>query len=58
MERQASESPTRRKDHRTRRIVMILIGVGVGALCRLMPPEYQGPCGIAAKLLSVFLGSP
>ena len=48
----------RQKKHRNRRLLMAGLGIAVGLLCRALPIHYQWPCGVAAKALAVFLGSP
>ncbi len=35
---------------------MLLLGAALGLVCRLLPPDYQGPCGLVAKLVGLFLG--
>ena len=35
---------------------MLTVGVGLGVLCRYVPPQYQAPCGYVTKLLGIFMG--
>lgn len=35
---------------------MLALGVGLGLVCRLLPPEYQGPCSAVAKVVGLILG--
>lgn len=48
----------RRKVSRKRRLVMIAVGVGLGVACRLIPPQYQGPCAMVVKVLALVVGVP
>ena len=50
--------PRQSKSLRKRRLVMMALGIGAGLLCRVLPIHYQGPCGIAAKLLYYLVGGP
>lgn len=47
-----------RKSSRKRRVVMLLLGVGMGLLCKVLPPEYHPPCGVATKVIGLLLGVP
>jgi hypothetical protein len=47
---------SKRRSSRKRRLLMIGVGVGLGIICRLVPPEYQGPCGVVTKIVVVIMG--
>ena len=46
-----SRKPTRRK-----RLILFVVGVSLGVVCRLLPPEYQGPCNVVARIVGFALG--
>ena len=35
---------------------MLVVGIGLGVACRLVPAHYQGPCSIVVRALALFLG--
>ena len=35
---------------------MLAVGVGLGVLCRYVPPQYQAPCALVTKFLGIFMG--
>lgn len=37
---------------------MILVGVGLGVACRILPEHYQGPCSVVVRVLALFVGVP
>lgn len=47
---------SKRRVSRKRRLVMVVVGVGLGVVCRFIPHEYQGPCAVVTKLLAAFVG--
>lgn len=50
------ESKPPRKSTRKKRIVLFLVGVTLGIICRSLPPEYQGPCNIVVRVVGYLLG--
>lgn len=52
----AEKSESKRRTSRKRRLVMVVVGLGLGVVCRLVPHEYQGPCAVVTKLLAAFVG--
>lgn len=52
----AEKSESKRRVSRKRRLVMVVVGVGLGVVCRFVPHEYQGPCALVTKLLAAFVG--
>lgn len=51
-----SEPRPPKKPSRKRRLVMLAVGVGLGVLCRYVPPQYQAPCALVTKFLGIFMG--
>lgn len=35
---------------------MFAAGVGLGLLCRYLPPQYQAPCAFMTGMLKIFMG--
>lgn len=54
MDEQTAES--KRRSSRNRRLLMIGLGIGLGVVCRFVPPHYQAPCSAVTKVLVVFMG--
>lgn len=52
----AEKSESKRRTSRKRRLVMVVVGLGLGVVCRFVPHEYQGPCAVVTKLLAAFVG--
>lgn len=52
----AQQKPRLSRKHR--RVFFVLVGVGVGLLCKVVPPHYQLLCSGAAKVISIFMGTP
>ena len=47
-----------RKPTRNKRIVLLVLGVSLGVVCRMLPPQYQGPCNIVARIVGLLVGVP
>lgn len=54
------KSNKRRKKYlipnKQRRVIIIVFGLLVGLACRFLPPAWQGPCGVVAKIVGLFGG--
>lgn len=35
---------------------MLAVGVGLGLVCRVVPHQYQAPCGVIVKVVGLFVG--
>lgn len=40
-----------------RRAVMALVGLGLGLLCRVLPPDYHTVCNGVTKVVALLLGA-
>lgn len=53
----AEQKRAERLRARVRRAALAaVVGLAAGAVCGLLPPEYQAPCSTAAKLVSLLIG--
>ena len=43
---------------RNKRIVLFVVGVSLGVICRLLPPQHQGVCNVVARVLAFVIGAP
>lgn len=50
--------PKSPKRSRNKRIVLFLVGVSLGVVCRVLPHEYQGPCNVVARVVGLLIGAP
>lgn len=46
----------KRLSRRSRLLLALALGSGAGALCPLLPEDYQGVCGLLAKALGILFG--
>lgn len=56
------ETPPKRRqpkyliNNRNRRLMIVIGGLLFGLLCRFLPPAWQGPCSVVAKIVGLLGG--
>lgn len=46
-----------RLSRKSKRLIAVAVGIALGLVCHILPPQYQKPCSLLSKIVGLFAGA-